>query len=254
MQRSRSVSLVAAWALAVLFDAQAQMALAQDPARPPSAAEMDDDESEGGSFLMIPGIGKIPMPPGVHVFGPGNSGRPPPSKRAAPEPPKAAPPSQPVDAVARLFERLAEAADEQEAQAVATSILRHWAHSGSDTVDLLVTRAAAAETGGAQPLARSLLDYVVTLAPYWSEGFVRRARAKAAQGDVNGALDDLETAARLEPKRFDALASIGALYEAAGDKKRALDAYRRALAISPRQDALRKTEERLRLEIEGRDI
>ena len=54
--------------------------------------------------------------------------------------------------------------------------------------------------------------------------------------------------------RFDALAAVGALSEELGDKKRALDAMRKSLAISPRQDALRKQEERLRLEVEGRDI
>ena len=69
-----------------------------------------------------------------------------------------------------------------------------------------------------------------------------------------GALADLETAARLEPKRFDALAALGALAEKAGEKKRALDAYRKALRIAPRNAGLRKDEERLRLEVEGRDI
>ena len=83
---------------------------------------------------------------------------------------------------------------------------------------------------------------------------MRRARVRAEQGDDAGALSDLETAARLEPKRFDALAALGSLAEKAGEKKRALDAYRKSLAISPQQDSLRKTEERLRIEVEGRDI
>jgi Flp pilus assembly protein TadD len=99
-----------------------------------------------------------------------------------------------------------------------------------------------------------LLDYVVALSPGWPEAFVRRARVSAAGGDVSGALADLETAARLEPKRFDALEALGALSEKAGEKKRALEAYRKALEIAPRNDALHKNEERLRIEVEGRDI
>jgi tetratricopeptide (TPR) repeat protein len=112
----------------------------------------------------------------------------------------------------------------------------------------------AAELGGAQLAAQALLDHVIALDPRWSEGFVRRARAKAARGDGAGAREDLEAALRLEPRRFDALALLGALFEEAGDKKGALDAYRRALALDPKQEALQKIEERLRLDVEGRDI
>jgi predicted TPR repeat methyltransferase len=99
-----------------------------------------------------------------------------------------------------------------------------------------------------------LLDYVVALTPRWAEGFVRRARVRAAVGDDAGALADFETAARLEPRRFDALAGIGALAEKTGEKKRALEALRKALDITPGDEALRTNEERLRIEVEGRGI
>lgn len=238
-------------------------AAAQDGA--PPALDSEDEDDEHGNFLNIPGIGKIPLPPGARAFGPGNPPRGfgrrelgprqhgPQSATPAPAPPKTVDQRR-VEAQARLLARLADAADEQEAQSVAALLLRQWGRSGSDTIDLLAARALAAEAGGAPPLARSLLDHIVALSPYWPEGFVRRARVRTAQGDVSGALGDLETAARLEPKRFDALAALGALSESAGDKKRALEAYRRALVLSPRQDDLRKREERLRFEIEGRDI
>lgn len=221
-------------------------------------------EDEGGNFLFIPGIGKIPLPPGVRGFGPGN---PPPDQldslaprplgpkaaRPAPEPPRSLEERRAAE-FERLFSRLAEADDDREAQAAAAAILRRWGQSGSDTIDLLAARAAAAEAAGAPALAKALLDYIVALSPNWPEGFVRRARIMAAEGDVAGALADLETAARLEPKRFDALETLGALAEKSGEKKRALDAYRKALAIAPRNEALRKNEERLRIEVEGRDI
>ncbi|MFY9629415.1 MAG: tetratricopeptide repeat protein [Methylocystis sp.] len=58
----------------------------------------------------------------------------------------------------------------------------------------------------------------------------------------------------MEPRRFDALAALGALLEEAGDKKAALETYRRGLALDPRQEKLQKSEDRLRLEVEGRDI
>ncbi|PPD42490.1 MAG: hypothetical protein CTY15_12090 [Methylocystis sp.] len=227
---------------------------------PPTLGE----DNEGGNFLFIPGIGKIPLPPGARGFGPGN----PPGDREEglaprrlgpkaaaphPEPPKS-PEERQAQEMSRLFAKLAEAEDEREAQAAAAAILRRWGQSGSDTVDLLAARALAAETAGAPALARNLLDYIVALSPNWPEGFVRRARVMAAEGDVAGALGDLETAARLEPRRFDALEALGSLSEKAGEKKRALEAYRKALEISPRNESLHKNEERLRIEVEGRDI
>jgi len=252
----RSLLLSVMLACALATDAGAQ-----DNEHP--SLDLDGGEG-GGNFLVIPGIGKIPLPPGVKGFGPGNSPLDAPRGLAprdfgpkaaipGPEPPKS-PEERQAEEMNKLFGRLAEAEDEREAQSAATAILRRWARSGSDTIDLLAARAAAAEANGAPPLAKALLDYIVALSPYWPEGFVRRARVLAAHGDEPGAIADLDTAARLEPKRFDALQALGELAEKTGDKKRALDAYRKALAISPRNDALRKNEERLRIELEGRDI
>jgi len=225
---------------------------------PPALGE----DAQGGNFLFIPGIGKIPLPPGVRGFGPGNP--PDPSESLAPKRlgPKAAKPFEPPKSLEerqameldRLFGRMANAGDERESQAAGAAILRRWSQSGSDTIDLLAARALAAEVAGAPSLAKALLDYVVALSPQWPEGFVRRARVMASEGDAAGALADLETAARLEPKRFDALEALGALAEKSGEKKRALSAYRKALEIEPRNESLHKNEERLRIEVEGRDI
>ncbi len=233
-------------------------ALAQERA-PPTLSE----DPDGGEFLFIPGIGRIPLSPGARGLGPSLPGEPgdgvsprgagPRTAQPKPEPPLS-PEEREARDLNRLFDRLANAEDEREAQGAAGAILRRWAQSGSDTIDLLAARALAAEAAGAPALAKALLDYVVALSPGWPEGYVRRARVAASEGDVSGALSDLETAARLEPRRFDALETMGALAEKAGDKKRALDAYRRALDIAPKDAALQRREEGLRLEVEGRGI
>lgn len=158
------------------------------------------------------------------------------------------------DTVEKLLDRLADARDELESRHLADAVLRRWARANSDTIDLLAARALAAETAGAAPLARQLLDYVVSLAPNWVDGYVRRARLRAGTGDEAGALTDLETALQKEPRRFDALAIQGAIAERIGDKKLALAAIRRALAVQPNNDELHKTEERLKIDVEGRDI
>ncbi|MFO1104421.1 MAG: hypothetical protein U1E20_16130 [Methylocystis sp.] len=213
---------------------------------------------EGENFLFIPGIGRIPLPPGSRALGPGRGG-----DESAPErrTPAAGPPPQPrnpeerrAEEIDRLYLRLEQAEDEREAKGVAAAIASRWSKSDSDTVDLLAARAAAADAAGAPALALRLIDYVIALSPEWAEGFALRAKMKAAQGDDSGAIADFETAATLEPKRFDAFAALGALKEKSGDKKGALAAYRKSLAISPQQESLRKIEERLHIEVDGRDI
>lgn len=226
------------------------------------APTLGGDENDG-NFLFIPGIGKIPLPPGARGFGPGNPQDPqdslaprrvgPKAANPHPEPPKS-PQERQAQELERLFGKMRDADDERESQSAGAAILHRWSQSGSDTIDLLAARALAAEVVGAPSLARALLDYIVALSPNWPEGFVRRARVMASEGDVAGALADLETAARLEPKRFDALEALGALSEKAGDRKRALSAYRKALEIEPRNESVRKNEERLHIEVDGRDI
>lgn len=264
-----SKPLVLVVSIMLLFPASAGRA--QEDAPPPGPPALGDDD-QGGNFLFIPGIGKIPLPPGARGYGPGNPPNPqdslaprrledslaprrlgPSVVQPRPEPPKSPEARQAME-FDRLFGRMANAEDERESQAAGAAILRRWSQSGSDTIDLLAARALAAEVAGAPTLSRALLDYVVALNPRWPEGFVRRARVMASEGDVAGALADLETAARLEPRRFDALEALGGLSEKAGDKKRALGAYRKALEIEPRNESVHKNEERLRIEVEGRDI
>lgn len=224
------------------------------------APAIESFDEEDGDFLLIPGIGRIPLPPGSRALGggPGHGGRDVAPKRRAPAaeaPPQPKDPAeQRAEEMARLYLRLEQAEDAREANGLAAAIVSRWSRADSDTINLLAARASAADAAGAPSLALRLLDFVVALSPQWSEGYVRRAKVRAEEGDDSGAIADLETAARLEPKRFDALAALGAIEEKMGNKKGALAAYRKSLAISPQQESLRKIEERLRIEVEGRDI
>lgn len=208
-------------------------------------------QSQSDNVVDIPGIGPIPLPlpPGGRVFGPRSAPQQRPLQPSRND--RNEPRENGLDA---LFLRLATASDAEEARAIANLIRRAWAQSGSDTADLLLSRAGIAQNMGERVLALDLLTHILALQPRWSEAFVLRAHVRASLQDVEGALSDLEAAIRLEPRRFDAFAALGALEEARGEKKRALDAYRRSLAIDPKQDDLFKAEEKLRLEVDGRDI
>ena len=253
MRKTSRCMLVAAGAISMMCGTVAAASL-ESPA-------VVSGRDGGENYIEIPGVGRIPMPPGAKVFQPGNPKRFSGDDEPAAVAPKPAPPPAPKSpeqaraaALEDLLARLKNAADEPEALAIDAKLRVLFASAPSQTLALLTDRAMAAELSGAQRVAQALLDHVIALDPRWSEGFVLRAGAKAAQGDVTGAREDLEAALRLEPVRFDALAQLGALFEEAGDKKAALDAYRRALALDPKQEALRKIEDRLRLDVEGRDI
>jgi len=202
-------------------------------------------------YLDIPGIGRvpIPLPPGARVFSP--------QRRSAPVEPELAPERPPQiarDSLEDLIRRLTLAENEEEESALAQAIGRLWARSGSPTADLLLRRAMAAASLGADNLALDLFDRIVTLEPAWAEALVGRANVRITLGDLDGAERDLDSALRLEPRRFDALGTLGAVRERVGAPARALEAYRRARALDPRREEWRKAEERLRLEVEGRDI
>ncbi len=212
-------------------------------------------EEESGAFIEIPGFGRIPLPPAPE------SEAPPPLRKTPARPPRAAAPAKkltPAQAQAKVTDELAArlqtASDPAEAEAIMGLLRQSFATSISDTSALIATRAAAAEKAGAPALALMLLDRLVAIDPTWSEGFVARAQLRLVEGDAAGARADFEAALRLEPRRFDALMALGSLKEEADDKRGALDAYRRALALAPKLESLRRTEQRLRVEIEGRDI
>lgn len=54
-------------------------------------------------------------------------------------------------------------------------------------------------------------------------------------GNFSAAINDCETASRMRPGSADLLGTLGRLYEDSGQKQRAIDTYRRALAINPNQ-------------------
>ena len=153
-----------------------------------------------------------------------------------------------------LFGRLAAAQDETEAKGIANLIERRWLRSGSDTADLLMTRATEAINAKEYPLAIELLDRVITLQPDWAEAWNRRATAFFLLDDPASSMADIRQVLTREPRHFGAWAGLGHIYMSGGDKKRALEAYRKALAIYPKLEQVREMLDRLAPEVDGRDI
>src|SRR5215207_1728425 len=90
-----------------------------------------------------------------------------------------------------LFTRLAGAKDESEANGIAALIEQRWARSGSDTADLLMSRAGEALKAKDYALAIELLDRVLALQPDWAEAWNRRATAFYLLDDPASSMADI---------------------------------------------------------------
>ena len=77
---------------------------------------------------------------------------------------------------------------------------------------------------------------MVKLRPDYVEGWNRRATLYYLQNDYAHSLEDIEQVLVREPRHFGALAGLGMIMQDLGDEKRALDAFRKALAVNPYLD------------------
>ena len=178
---------------------------------------------------------------------------PPSDKDDNPVAPAPAPLRTPAATLDRLFERLAAAKTPEEAKGIANLIQRRWARSGSDTADLLMTRAQSAMKDKQLELAIELLDRVISLEPNWAEGWNQRANALFLAGDPIRSMIDIGEALKREPRHYGAMMGLGTILRQQGDDKRAMVAYRRALEVYPEMEAVKSAVESLKSEVDGRD-
>ena len=144
-----------------------------------------------------------------------------------------------------MFDRLLEAPSDEEAESVALDIWAAWMESGSATVDILMERAAAAQTIGDTEHARSLDDRAIAITPDYAEAWHRRATLFVADERYDEALRDLNEVLKHEPRHFGAWYGLGTMLERLGSTEEALEAYREALTIYPRLDRARQAAARL---------
>ena len=153
-----------------------------------------------------------------------------------------------------LFGALKAAPDEASAKHVEARIWAIWLQTPSDTVALLMTRAKSAMEAKNTDVALKLLDSVVKLRPDYVEGWNRRATLYYLRNDYTHSLQDIEQVLAREPRHFGALAGLGMIMQEVGDEKRALEAYRKALAVNPHLEKIPEQVKALTEKVEGRDI
>lgn len=157
-------------------------------------------------------------------------------------------------AVDELLGRLAKAEDPAAAKRIAGAVQALWSRSGSDTVDLLVTRATEAQRAAKTEIAIKLLDEVVAMKPDYAEGWNKRATLRFMSKDFDEAMADIHETLLREPRHFGAWVGLGRILADSGFDARALAAYRKALEIYPQIEGLQKQVDELTLKVEGQPI
>ena len=153
-----------------------------------------------------------------------------------------------------LFGALKAAPDEASAKHVEARIWAMWMQTSSDTAALLMSRAKTAMDAQKSDIALKLLDSVIKLRPDYVEAWNRRATLYYVRNDYLHSLQDIQQVLIREPRHFGALAGLGMIMQDIGDEKRALEAYRRALAVNPHLEKVPDMVRSLTEKVEGRDI
>ena len=181
---------------------------------------------------------------------------PPDSQKKLPEPPAKLPKvgADKTRGLDFLFGALKVAPDDDSARHVEARIWAQWSQTSSDTTALLMSRAKTALDAKQVDVALKLLTAVVKLRPDYIEGWNRRATIYYLQNDYTHSLQDIEQVLVREPRHFGALAGLGMIMQELGDEKRALDAFRKALAVNPRLEKVPEMVKTLTEKVEGRDI
>lgn len=173
-----------------------------------------------------------------------------PAHPAAP-PAKAPPKPAPID---QLFAKLAKTQSADEAKPIEDQIMTLFEQSNSATVDILMQRSALMLKAGDKDTTKKMIDAITTVAPDFAEGWHRRAMLEAASNKDADALISLQKTITLNPREFEAQSELGKLLEDYGDKKAALAAYRKALALDPHMEGVEKHAQELAREVEGNKI
>lgn len=152
-----------------------------------------------------------------------------------------------------LFDRLKSASGADAAQ-VEQDIWLEWSKSGSDAMDLLLTRGRAAMAAGDAQLAVRHLTALVDHAPDFAEGWNARATAYYQLGDFGPAVADIARTLTLNPRHFGALSGLGSIFEELGAPDKAKAAYQAAVDINPHAAGAAQAIERIIRETKGQDL
>jgi len=131
-----------------------------------------------------------------------------------------------------LFAQLQEA-DPRDARRIAKEIELEWSKSDSPAMDLLLKRGTDSFEAGDSQAAVEHFTALTDHAPEFAQGWHMRSLAYAELGLFGPALADIERALALQPRHYNAIASLGGILAEIDRPNMAIEAFERVLAIHP---------------------
>jgi len=127
-----------------------------------------------------------------------------------------------------------------------------WARSGNEEVDRLYETGVREMSAGELQQSIATFTRIIELEPDFAEGWNKRATLYFLVGDLRKSLADCDQVMKRNPQHFGALAGYAQIYFRLEYYDRALDYSRRALAINPNLDGVRRNMELIEHVLEQR--
>jgi tetratricopeptide (TPR) repeat protein len=127
-----------------------------------------------------------------------------------------------------------------------------WARSGNEEVDRLYETGVRQMSAGELQQSIATFTRIIELDPDFAEGWNKRATLYFLVGDLRKSLADCDQVMKRNPQHFGALAGYAQIYFRLEYYDRALDYSRRALAINPNLDGVRRNMELIEHVLEQR--
>ena len=132
----------------------------------------------------------------------------------------------------RLLARLRD--DDPEVRALAEQALwMLWMRSGDAKLDRLMEAGIEQMRAGRHPEAIATFTEIIRRKPGFAEGWNKRATAHYLAGNLKASLADCDQVMKRNPQHFGALSGYGQIYFQLDDLARAVEYWRRALAVNP---------------------
>jgi tetratricopeptide (TPR) repeat protein len=162
--------------------------------------------------------------------------------------------AKPENRLDKLLGELKRERNEKAAERIAARIWEEWGHSGSASIDLMMTWSKTAMDGQKFDVALDFLDQVVTMEPSYAEGWNRRATVHFMMQNYSKSMADINHTLQLEPRHFGALSGMGQIMKNTGHNELALQAWQRVLDIYPMMRSAQNEVATLSEELAGEGI
>ena len=136
-------------------------------------------------------------------------------------------------------------ADERVRAVAELALWAVWSRSGDARVDELFSKGVAEMGEQRFPEAIATFTRIIELKPGFAEGWNKRATAYFLAGEFRRSLMDCDEVIKRNPQHFGVLSGYGQIYLRLDQPEKALEYFRRALAVNPNLEGVQGLAERL---------